>query len=63
MVDIKQVYQLSPVSKLLVPEVYRGKLVYRAKGSTKRITYEAIKQGLVKKRKVVEQEVPNWLFG
>jgi hypothetical protein len=30
MVDVKQVYQLGPELLPLIPEVYRGKLVYRA---------------------------------
>jgi hypothetical protein len=35
MVDIRQVYLLAPKVTPLHPEVYRGKLVYRVKGSSK----------------------------
>jgi hypothetical protein len=61
MVDIKRVYQLSPAFIQLMPEVYRGKLVYRAKGSSKRTSYDQIKMGLVKQKRVFTQIVPNWL--
>ena len=44
-VDIKQVYQLGPEPIRLHPEVYRGKLVYRAKGSSHRISYDQLKRG------------------
>lgn len=60
-VDIKQVYQLGPEPVLLNVEVYRGKLVYRAKGSSRRISYDQLKDGLVKKLLAVEEEVPDWL--
>jgi hypothetical protein len=42
-------------------EVYRGKLVYRAKGSSWRIPYTIIKAGLQKRAAVVEQGVQDWL--
>ena len=62
MVDIKQLYLLSPRPTQLRPEVYKGKLVYRAKGSTRRISFDQIKRGLVKRSFVVMEEVPNWLL-
>ena len=61
MISIKEVYLLSPIPVVLEPEVYRGSLVYRAKGSAKRISYRQVKDGLVKKRFAVEEEVPDWL--
>ncbi|RYZ47919.1 MAG: hypothetical protein EOP49_19980 [Sphingobacteriales bacterium] len=61
MVDIRQVYQLQPVLLPLNAEVYRGKLVYRAKGSSKRISYDQVKRGLVKQGFVLEETVPDWL--
>jgi hypothetical protein len=61
MIDIKHVYLLSPVLTQLCPEVHKGKLVYRAKGSSRRISYDQIKQGLAKRSFVVKEEVPNWL--
>ena len=57
----REVYLLFPARVKLHPEVYRGKLVYRAKGSQKRIPYTRIKAGLLKRAAVVEQEVPDWL--
>lgn len=35
--------------ELLSTEVYQGQLVYRVKGSSKRITWRRIKKGLLKK--------------
>ena len=61
MVDVKNVYDLKAEPVRLQPEVYRGKLVYRAKGSQHRISYDQLKQGLIKKIFAVEDEVPNWL--
>ena len=60
--SIRQVYLLSPVLIALQAEVYRGKLVYRQKGSSKRISYDQLKKGLVKKEFTVIEEMPNWLF-
>lgn len=60
-VDVKLVYQLEPTPIRLNPEVYRGKLVYRARGSSRRISYDQLKKGLVKKSFSVEEEVPDWL--
>lgn len=62
MASIRQVYILSPVLIALQADVYRGKLVYRQKGSNKRISYDQLKKGLVKKEFTVSEEVPNWLF-
>jgi hypothetical protein len=62
MVDIKHVYLLSPQLTPLRPEVYKGNLVYRAKGSSRRISYDQIKKGLVKRSFVVKEDVPNWLI-
>lgn len=61
MVDIKHVYLLTPEPTLLQLEVYRGKLVYRAKGSSKRISYDQIKKGLVKRDFYVLEQVPSWV--
>ena len=49
MADWRHVYLLHPVLTPPQPEVERGRLVYRAKGSSKRISYAQIKKGLVKK--------------
>jgi hypothetical protein len=47
--DWRTVYQLFPEPHPLTPEVYRGRLCYRVKGSAKRIPYDHIKKGLVKR--------------
>jgi hypothetical protein len=57
----REVYLLLPEPMQLYPEVYRGELVYRAKGSSRRITYIEIKKGLLKRKTTIEQEVPDWL--
>lgn len=56
----RQVYLLHPKVELLIPEVYKGNLVYRQKGTHKRIPYRQIKTGLVKKKGVVKSQVPDW---
>ena len=61
MVDWRRVYLLHPHIVPLIPEVDKGRLVYRAKGSSKRISYEQIKKGLIKKSKWIIEEVPSWL--
>ena len=62
MVDVKRVYLLTPEPTRLNIEVYRGKLVYRAKGSSRRISYDQVKEGLVKRRFFAEEDVPDWLI-
>ena len=61
MADIRHVYLLKPLTTPLQPEVYRGKLVYRAKGSNKRISYSMLKKGLVRKTFWINEQVPDWL--
>ncbi|MDB5199253.1 MAG: hypothetical protein JWO92_1216 [Chitinophagaceae bacterium] len=48
-VDLKNVYLISPTFQKLLREVYKGKLVFRIKGSSKRISYNRIKKNLVRK--------------
>lgn len=55
----REVYLLQPLQRLH-PEVYKGKLVYRAKGSHRRVSYDQIKKGLVKRAIRVVEEVPEW---
>jgi hypothetical protein len=62
MSNIKHVYLLEPKLTQLNPEVYKGKLVYRAKGSSRRINYVQIKKGLIKKDFYVLEEVPSWVL-
>jgi hypothetical protein len=47
--DLKNVYSLRPQLQKMLPEVYKGRLVYRLKGSSKRISYQSIKKGLQRK--------------
>jgi len=60
MVNWREVYIYSPKQIKLTPEVDRGRLVYRAKGSKRRISYKAIKKGLIKKEYLIKEEVPDW---
>ena len=60
-VSINEAYLLLHVSALLSVEVYRGKLVYRVKGSSRRISYQRLKSGLRKTSRLLEREVPNRL--
>jgi hypothetical protein len=57
----KGVYLVAPTPVQLFPEACRGRLVYRAKGSAKRIPYTRINAGLLKRKSVLEQDVPDWL--
>lgn len=58
MFDVKNVYLLSESPIKLIPEVYKGKLVYRKRGSSKRISLTRIKEGLIKKIFYVGEEMP-----
>ena len=62
MANWREVYLLFPKVTALLPEVERGRLIYRAKGSYKRISYAQIKKGLIKKHYWIIQEVPDWLL-
>jgi hypothetical protein len=58
MKDWRTVYQLSPTPHLLQLEVHKGRLCYRQKGTSKRISYDRIKAGLIKKHLAVTLEIP-----
>ena len=60
-VDWRKVYLLSPNITPLIPEVDKGRLVYRAKGCNKRLSYKKIKIGLIKTSQWIVEEVPSWL--
>jgi hypothetical protein len=49
MVNWREVYRLRPVIIKLNVEVDRGRLVYRATGSGKKVSYTTLKKGLRKK--------------
>lgn len=59
--DWRVVYSVSNNPTRLYPEVHRGKLVYRAQGSDKRISYDQIKRGLLKQEFNVYEVVPDFL--
>ena len=61
LVGWRRVFLLYPSVKALLPEVERGRLVYRAKGSSKRFSYAQIKKGLQKQTVIITEEVPAWL--
>ncbi len=56
--DVKHAYLLTPSLTPLIAEVYKGNLVYRAKGTTRRISYKEVKKGLVKRRVVIVENLP-----
>jgi hypothetical protein len=60
LVNWREAYLLYPEIVLLNVEVNTGRLVYRAKGSSKRITYNLLKKGLVKTSEYIVQEVPSF---
>jgi hypothetical protein len=49
MADWKNVYKF-PQQQLMQTEIHQGKLCYRLKGSSKRISYTQLKKGIVKKQ-------------
>ncbi len=61
-VNWREVYLLKPRLEKLFVEVDKGRLVYRAKGSARRISYKLLKKGLKKKSFAVFEEVPDWLY-
>lgn len=48
MVDVRRVYKMGHEPVLLREEVYHGTLVYRVKGTFRRISYDQLKKGLIK---------------
>ena len=60
LVTWRQIYIYHPKVIQLIPEVDRGRLVYRYKGSNKRFSYLQIKKGLVKKQISIQIEYPEW---
>lgn len=61
MVNWREVYLLKPKITKLNVEVDEGRLVYRAPGSAKRISYKTVKKGLKKKAFSIFEELPLWL--
>lgn len=53
--DLKNVYQF-PQQEKMFAEVHQGRLYYRLKGSSKRISYARIKKDLQKKQIILNEE-------
>ena len=62
MVDWSEVYLLKPEITKLNVEVDGGRLVYRATGSNKRISYKRLKKGLKKRAFSIFEQMPDWLL-
>lgn len=62
MINWREVYLLKPHLIKMNVEVDKGRLVYRATGSGKRISYKTLKKGLKKKSFSTFEEVPDWLI-
>ena len=58
MFGFKNVYLLSPQLEKLFSEIYKGKLVYRIKSTSKKISYDRIKKELVKKSFMLSVKIP-----
>ena len=58
--DWRWVYIYYPKVIQLKPEVDRGRLVYRYKGSERRFSYTQIKKGLVRKNFIIQLDFPAW---
>jgi hypothetical protein len=62
MVNWREVYLIKPQIIKLNVEADRGRLVYRATGSGKRISYTRLKNGLKKKSFSIFEELPDRLI-
>jgi len=62
LISWKEVYLIYPSLIPLQIETYGGRIIYRQKGSAKRISYNRLKKGLTKSDRVFVIEVPSWLF-
>ncbi|TXI80960.1 MAG: hypothetical protein E6Q39_01930 [Crocinitomicaceae bacterium] len=57
LVNWRQAWLLSEnPPKQLCTEVYKGKLVFRISGTSKRFSYHRIKQGLIKKQIIIKED-------
>jgi hypothetical protein len=61
-VNWREVYLLKPDLTKMNVEVDKGRLIYRATGSAKRISYKTLRKGLKKKSFSIFEEVPDWLI-
>ena len=58
MLDWRTVYLFTEQPVQLIPETYKGNLVYRIPASSRRFSYHAIKKQLIKKEVSLEQPLP-----
>lgn len=61
-VSWREVYALKPKPRLMLIEVYKGRLVYRISGSPIRVSYRQIKKGLSSTSLAITFQVPDWLW-
>lgn len=61
-VSWKEAYVLFREVMQMKIETYKGRIIYRLKSSSKRISYNRLKKGLVKTSMIIKTEVSNWLF-
>ena len=54
--DWKTVYRF-PQKELMEKEIHQGNLYYRSRGSSRRISYNQIKKGLIKKQIFIKEEL------
>ena len=53
--NVRNVWLLSDPPVKLVVGLHRGLLVFRLPGSVKRISYQSIKKGLIKKKMIIRK--------
>ena len=57
LVDFKTAYQF-PQEIKMDTEMHQGKIYFRVKGSSKRISYNQVKRNLVKRLTVIDDKIP-----
>jgi hypothetical protein len=62
LVSWREAYVLVPSIQQLNLETYKGRIIYRLKGSSKRVSYNRLKKGLTRTNKIITRDVPSWLF-
>lgn len=54
--DWRRVYQF-PQQELMIKEMHQGRLYYRLRGSSRRISFNQLKKGLQKKQIIIREEL------
>jgi hypothetical protein len=57
LLDWRNVYQF-PLKEKMSIEVHQGKLYYRCRGASKRVSYDQLKKGLIKKQIILYNDLP-----